>query len=67
MEYAFLILFGLVLDNKEFFEQVRKERDLGYKWEKIERTPAGTYQYEIPAVNEDGSKWILFEHKAPKK
>tara|TARA_E500000318_G_scaffold58520_1_gene54212 strand:+ start:421 stop:636 length:216 start_codon:yes stop_codon:yes gene_type:complete len=63
------ILMGAMFydDNSAFFKQVAKERKLGYTWEKIERTPAGAWQYEIPAVNDDGSEWILFEHQPPKQ
>lgn len=66
---VFAMLTGMLFfeDNKDFFRQVKIERDLGYEWHKIERTPAGTFQYEIPAIDEDGNGWIHFQLQEPKQ
>jgi len=52
-------MFGY--DNAEFFAEVKKENEQGYKWEYVGKTPASG----VPAITmkSNGEEYILWKLK----
>lgn len=69
MTAVLLVMLGMFgYDNAEFFAEVKKENEQGYKWEYVGKQPADKYKYSLPVINEEtGEKFIYWEHKKPKE
>ena len=50
-------------DNAEFFAQVKKERAEGYRFEYVGKKSASEFTHTLPVVDEQGKKWIYWQHK----
>ncbi len=71
--FAFLLLFPIlfVVDNKEFFDQVAKERDMGAEWHHVGKQALDPTAKSIPAqvcdpeTNECDEPYIIWKLKMP--